>query len=75
MRVRDVCTSRKETVSEKCACDTESVYTPFLSGDVDHESYFFKKKNKLPLSAQIWAQRVRRSFFHESGEGRWPPAE
>ena len=48
-------------------CDTECVRTPFLSGDVDHESYFFKKKNKLPLSAQIWAQRVRRSFFHESG--------
>ena len=48
MRVRDVCTSRKETVSEKCACDTESVYTPFLSGDVDHESYFFKKKTSCP---------------------------
>ena len=27
MRVRDVCTPRKETVSEKCACDTNCVYT------------------------------------------------
>ena len=25
MRVRDVCTPRKENVSEKCACDTECV--------------------------------------------------
>ena len=27
-RVRDGCTARKENVSEKCACDTECVYTP-----------------------------------------------
>ena len=26
MRVRDVCTPRRENVSEKCACDTECVY-------------------------------------------------
>ena len=27
MRVRDVCTPRKENVSEKCAGDTECVFT------------------------------------------------